>query len=66
MRYGKLMELGERLRESNVEHISTKDLSLLIMKATGVIRQETIKRYILLLKQAGYIKFKDGVWEVCR
>lgn len=66
MRYSKLMELGERLKESNVKRISTKDLSLLIMKATGVIRPETIKRYMTLLKEAGYIKFKDGAWEVCR
>lgn len=66
MRYSKLVELGERLRRSNIEYISTEELKALLRRATDVYREETLRRYIKLLRDEGFIRFADGVWEVVR
>ena len=66
MRYSKLVELGERLRRSNIEYISTEELKALLRRATDVYREETLRRYIKLLRDEGFIRFIDGVWKIVR
>jgi len=66
MRYSKLMELGERLRRSDIEYMSTEELKALLRRVTDVYREETLRRYIKLLRDEGFIRFIDGVWKIVR
>ena len=62
-----ILEIGERLRKSDVKELSTTQLSELLSKATGSMGKNTIKNYIRILKREGYIRFNyDGYWEVVR
>jgi len=66
MRYSKIVEVGERLRQSNIDRISTEKLKALLRRVTDSYRDETLNRYIKLLRDEGYIRFVDGSWKILR
>ena len=62
-----IIEIGERLRKSDIKELSTTQLSELLSKATGSMGKNTIKNYIQILKREGYIRFNyEGYWEIVR
>ena len=62
-----IIEIGERLRKSDIKEIHPSTLLNLLTKATGSHRQETLRNYIQILKRNGYIRFtSEGYWEVIR
>jgi len=67
MRYNEVIELGNRLRESDIKTISTEILYQLLGKASNVMTPKILKRYLKILRDAGYVAFNSkGVWEVVR
>jgi len=62
----KLDEIGKRLRQSTITTISLQNLSKLLQESTNSIMPKTIRNYIKILNQRGYIEFDNGLWKVKR
>ena len=62
-----IKEIGNRMRKADIKTISTSNLMVVLRKATGSIQTKTLKNYIKILKDEGYIRFNsDGLWEIIR
>lgn len=66
MNYDKLTELGKKLQATDIESISVGELYQLLSKATGSIGRNTLKRYMQVMKDQGFIRFNNGLWEIVR
>jgi len=61
-----LDRFGEHLRKGEASVFTVTQLTKMLMKWTGSFHKTTLRRYVEILKERGYIKFKDGRWEVVR
>lgn len=66
MRYNVILEVGDKLRQSDIETISTNNLMNLLQKSTRVLGVEERRKYMTVLRDEGYIRFNRGVWEIIR
>jgi len=64
--YDKIRQLGIKLKESDIKTISTQKLMQLLAKATNAHRKETLKHYMILLKDDKIIRFTSEGWEIIR
>lgn len=64
--YKVIMDAGEKLRNSDIKTISTPSLFQFMRDVTGSHRTETIKHYLILLKNAEYIRHNGGTWDIIR
>jgi len=65
MNYGKIIELGKKLQESEIKEMSTPELYRVLEKATHTIGHGALKRYAEILKHEGFIRFTSNcVWEI--
>ena len=61
-----LDRFGEHLRKGDVSSLTITQLTKMLMKWTGSFGKSTLKRYVEILKERGYIEFNDGRWNVVR
>ncbi len=66
VKYKVILDAGEKLRNSDIKTISTPSLFQFMRDATGSHRNETIKHYLVLLKNANYIRPDYGCWIIVR
>jgi len=65
--YKEILEAGEKLRNSDIKTISTAGLYKYMRNITGSHIDKTIKHYLILLKNANYIKHNGGeTWDIIR
>ena len=65
-RLGDIQRVGNKLRASDLDSISTEGLYTLLTKATGSMTRRTLIEYIKTLERLGYIKFEDYRWKILR
>jgi len=65
VQYETLIQIGEKLKRSDINYITTKNLFILLRKATKTQTNKSIRHYAKILKSEGYIQFnQDGRWEI--
>ena len=66
VKYKEIIKVGEDLRESDLEVVSTVKLYNILTKATKSHGRGTLIHYLKILKREGYIKSTINGWEIVR
>lgn len=67
MNYEVIIQIGRKLRKSDIDNLSIQELYSILRKATRSFREDTLKRYVQILKDEKFIKFNNkGLWEIIR
>jgi uncharacterized protein with von Willebrand factor type A (vWA) domain len=65
--YKKIHQIGIKLQQSDVKTISTDKLYQLLRKATNCHRANTLKHYMSILRDDGFIRMNQhGQWEIIK
>ena len=65
VRYDAIIQVGYKLRHSDIKKLTITQLFSTLRKATNVHHNKTLKHYVMILKDEGFIRFtNDGRWEV--
>jgi Fe2+ or Zn2+ uptake regulation protein len=65
-----ILEMGEALRKTDKQYLTLSEITSLLRSYSGSFKSETIKNYLQVLQQRGYIKSVavGGVpmWEILK